>query len=213
LQKEKQLAYFVPNSLINMGRPRKHNIDGILDQGVDLLRRQGYHYTGLEDILTVCGLPKGSFYGSFHSKEDFGIRVLQRYVAMTTALMRKHTTDAKEASAFQRLHNFYAEIIEYFVAEGCVYGCLLNNLTLELAGYNDAFRDAIEAGHASFINTLAPCVKQAQEKGEMKTFLPAQDMAFYIHTNFDGAIVKMKGARDRYPLDLFLDTTFTLIAA
>ena len=194
-----------------MGRHRKYDIGDILDKGVELLRRQGYHHTSLDDILMTSGLPKGSFYGSFKSKEDFGVRVLDRYVEITVSMMRKHTENSKETSPLKRLYSFYEEIIAFFVAEGCVYGCLLNNLSLELAGYNDSFRDAIEQGHRTFIDTLSPSVAKAQEQGEMKTFLPARDMAFYIHTNFDGAIVKMKGVRDRYPLDLFLNTTFRLI--
>ena len=196
-----------------MGRHKKYDIDELLNIGVELLRKKGYHNTSLDDILLACGLPKGSFYGSFKSKEEFGIRVLERYVDTTVQLMLKHTLNKKEESALKRLHNFYTEVIDFFVAEGCGYGCLLNNLSLELAGYNDAFRDAIEKGHGKFIDTLTVCVEESQKTGEMKEFLPAKDMAFYIHTNFDGAIVKMKGVRDRYPLDLFLDTTFKLIAA
>ena len=196
-----------------MGRHKKYDIDEVLDKGVRLLRRQGYHNTSLDDILSVSGMPKGSFYSSFTSKEDFGVRVLNRYVEDTVSLMTKHLEDATEASPLQRLRNFYEDVIAYFVEEGCGFGCLLNDLSLELAGYNDTFRDAVREGHTRFIDTLAEGMDAAQERGEVRDFLPARELAFYVHTNFDGAIVKMKGARDRYPLDLFLTTTFDLIAA
>ena len=49
---------------MNQKQINKHNL---LDEGVALLMRQGYHGTGLKEILDAVNIPKGSFYNYFVS--------------------------------------------------------------------------------------------------------------------------------------------------
>ncbi|HEX8874632.1 MAG TPA: TetR/AcrR family transcriptional regulator, partial [Nitrosospira sp.] len=64
-----------------MPKPAKKefNRENLLNEGVVLLREQGYHGTGLQEILDAVNIPKGSFYNYFDSKEDFGAEVIQHY--------------------------------------------------------------------------------------------------------------------------------------
>ena len=55
------------------------NKEDILAKGEILLRTQGYNKTGINEILKASGIPKGSFYNFFESKEDFGLQVLAYY--------------------------------------------------------------------------------------------------------------------------------------
>jgi len=56
------------------------NRENLLNQGVTLLMEQGYHGTGLKEILDAVQIPKGSFYNYFGSKENFGAEVIQHYI-------------------------------------------------------------------------------------------------------------------------------------
>ncbi len=62
----------------------------LLDQGVTLLMEHGYHGAGLQAILQGVGVPKGSFYHYFPSKEDFSVEVIQHYIAPFIALLDAH---------------------------------------------------------------------------------------------------------------------------
>jgi TetR/AcrR family transcriptional repressor of nem operon len=57
-----------------MPKPTKKelNRENLLNQGVSMLMGQGYHGTGLQEILDAVNIPKGSFYNYFGSKENFG---------------------------------------------------------------------------------------------------------------------------------------------
>ena len=55
---------------------RTHKRDDLIRVGRDLIVRQGFNATGLSDILTTAGVPKGSFYYYFESKEDFGLAII-----------------------------------------------------------------------------------------------------------------------------------------
>ncbi|MEM8908120.1 MAG: TetR family transcriptional regulator C-terminal domain-containing protein, partial [Bacteroidota bacterium] len=85
------------------------------------------------------------------------------------------------------------------------------NFSLELAGYNASFQKAITNGHQKFIDKIAPCVKEAQEKGELIDHIKSWELTFLIHSSFDGVTVKMKGTGSDDALKLFLHNFFKLI--
>ncbi|MEL6140814.1 MAG: TetR family transcriptional regulator C-terminal domain-containing protein, partial [Bacteroidota bacterium] len=87
----------------------------------------------------------------------------------------------------------------------------LNNFSLEVANTTPSLQQLISEGHQQFIAKIEPCVHLAQEQKEFRTDLASWDLTYALHTAFDGAIVKMKGAGNHYPLKHFLDTTFGLL--
>ena len=50
--------------------------DLILSKGSAVMTRRGYHGTGVLEIVQAAGIPKGSFYHYFASKEDFALQAL-----------------------------------------------------------------------------------------------------------------------------------------
>ena len=51
----------------------------LIHVGRDLIVRQGFNATGLSDILATAGVPKGSFYYYFESKDDFGLAIIDDF--------------------------------------------------------------------------------------------------------------------------------------
>ena len=47
----------------------------------ELLTERGFQITGIDEILKRVGVPKGSFYHYFKSKDDFGHAVIDNYEA------------------------------------------------------------------------------------------------------------------------------------
>ena len=52
----------------------------LLDTGYRLVLSKGFSALGLQEILKGSGVPKGSFYHYFASKEAFGCALLDDYV-------------------------------------------------------------------------------------------------------------------------------------
>ncbi len=67
------------------GRPPKNRSsqadtrDLLLQAGLEVLTEKGFSSTGIDGILKRVGVPKGSFYHYFSSKEDFGTQLIERY--------------------------------------------------------------------------------------------------------------------------------------
>jgi TetR/AcrR family transcriptional repressor of nem operon len=51
----------------------------LLDAGVEAFHRRGFNGCGVQEITEAAGVPKGSFYNHFASKEALGAAVLDRY--------------------------------------------------------------------------------------------------------------------------------------
>ncbi|MDP6189387.1 MAG: TetR/AcrR family transcriptional regulator, partial [Gammaproteobacteria bacterium] len=67
------------------GRPSKSaqevedNRQRLISIGVALLTKKGFGVTGLDEVTKKAGLPKGSFYAYFDSKETFGLALIDAY--------------------------------------------------------------------------------------------------------------------------------------
>jgi TetR/AcrR family transcriptional regulator, transcriptional repressor for nem operon len=66
------------------------NKESLLTQGVQLLMQQGYHGTGLKEILDAVQIPKGSFYNYFTSKESYAADVIQHYIEPFIIQLESH---------------------------------------------------------------------------------------------------------------------------
>ncbi|WP_281561494.1 TetR/AcrR family transcriptional regulator [Thalassomonas sp. RHCl1] len=51
--------------------------DIILEAGHKAITAKSYHACGLKEILDLAGVPKGSFYHYFKSKDDFGLQLIE----------------------------------------------------------------------------------------------------------------------------------------
>lgn len=185
----------------------KHCRQAILEKGEDILRRQGYHKTGINQILTECNIPKGSFYNFFKSKEEFGLEVL-KYYGDNNYEMVKSFLESPEKSPLQRLKNLYNGLSEFNKNEGYKCGCLANNMILEVAGLNNNFRETLNAVYDRVLDLLTDCIKQAQQQNEIRNDYKAEELAQYIHGNFSGVLVRFKATQVDMPFKFFYDMTF-----
>ncbi|NET33869.1 MAG: TetR/AcrR family transcriptional regulator, partial [Cyanothece sp. SIO1E1] len=72
-----------------MARPKRNeNIrEKLLEQGLQLFISQGYHGTGIKEVVDQVRVPKGSFYNYFESKDHFGAEVIRHYSKWVIANM------------------------------------------------------------------------------------------------------------------------------
>ncbi|HKK77489.1 MAG TPA: TetR family transcriptional regulator C-terminal domain-containing protein [Saprospiraceae bacterium] len=191
---------------------QKHDKQEILLKGIFLLRRQGYHNTGINDILQECQIPKGSFYNFFRSKEDFGLQALELYGESMLRLMQKFTRN-EDLSPYERLVNFLEITIQANEEEDMQYGCLSMNFSVELAGYKDSFARLNADIFDYWTEELTACISEAQELGEVRSDYDAKTLAQFLYTNLFGAYARGKSERStnalRQMVDLSLDNLFT----
>ncbi len=175
------------------------NRENLLNQGVALLMQQGYHGTGLQEILDAVQIPKGSFYNYFGSKENFGAEVIQHYITpyiqQLTGYLEQPDTDA--LSALQRYFNESIAELERTDFKG---GCLLGNLIGEIGDSSDICRIALQVTLNRYRDVLQSGISKAQQQGTIRTDKSARDMADLLVNTWQGALLRMKVEQSAVPL-------------
>ena len=188
----------------------KHDINNILEKGIELFRLNGYHNTGIRDILKACDMPKGSFYHSFESKEDFVVKAILHFEEIIGKDFEKNISD-ESLSYYDRIRNHFNIHIDWYTEKDFKVGCLLGNLSTEVAGTIDPVSNTISAVYERWSRGLAGFIAKGQEEGEIIKHIEALDLANYLFDSFNGALGRMKVERSREPLNHFLDINMTLI--
>lgn len=189
---------------------QKYNKAEILLKGIYLLRRKGYHHTGINDILRECNIPKGSFYNFFHSKEDFAAQALDLYGESILRLIRQFTRDAS-LTPLERISGYFEMMIEANREEEMRFGCMAMNFSSELGGYNDRFAERSDRIFRQWVQECALCIEQGQQEGEFRMDYLAGDLAEYLYTAIFGGLARAKSVRSAEPMRLVLRSTLDFI--
>ncbi len=188
----------------------KHNIEEILDIGYDILRKKGYHNVGINQILNQAGIPKGSFYNFFESKEDFAIKVVKRYGETNTEWMQTFF-DNSELSPIESLQSFYKFMIDTNENDDFLSGCIINNMSIEVGRINETMAHKANEQFISWLNILARVINEGQELKEITHKFKALEIAEYLHAGFYGTFSRMKVTRNRTYMDTWYNMSFEFI--
>lgn len=182
----------------------------MLDAGVAMLLRQGYNNLGLAALLDATGIPKGSFYHHFKSKEDFGLQVVDRYMDNVHAGLDACLGDER-VPPLLRVRRFFEATEQTYRAQGYL-GCLLGGLGQELSGVSDAFRRKVERCLTEISNRLAACLGEAVQRGDLPKKTDPHRLAELLVNCWEGAALRTRLRRDPAPLRDMLDFYFRSVA-
>ncbi|MCE7991496.1 MAG: TetR family transcriptional regulator [Roseivirga sp.] len=174
----------------------------ILEKGTDLVYKNGYHGVGLQKILDEAGVPKGSFYYYFKSKEEFGLKLIDFYSKNALGFTRSFLEN-KERSPKDRIFDLFEAVKVTYTSQDYLLGCLLGNCSLEL-GDMPAFASKISGNFKTWQKLFETTIKEGQESGNIKMTYSPEDYAAFLLNSWEGALVRMKSERNNEPMDLFI---------
>ncbi|MCB1042796.1 MAG: TetR family transcriptional regulator C-terminal domain-containing protein [Acidobacteria bacterium] len=180
----------------------------LIETGLEIMREKGFNNTGLSEVLSEAGVPKGSFYHFFKSKEDFGEQILEHYARANLAMTEATLTQAG-VSPLQRMRAFFESAIDMCACNDYSGGCLIGNLTQELADQNPKMSGILERKWAQQRMLFQANLEEAQREGELSPALSPGDLADFLINAWQGAMMRMKLTHSDIPLRQFLAVTFT----
>ena len=195
----------------------KHHI---LDCGERLVASKGFVGVGLAEILSVAGVPKGSFYHYFGSKERFGeellARYLDQYLSRLDALLKADGTPAR--ARLMRYWSYWNVTQCGIAADDCSEPqagakCLIVKLSAEVADISETMRLTLRDGTDRVVQRIAQCLEEARFDGSVPPTLVADATALTLYELWLGASLLAKLRRDGSPFEHALRSTELLLGS
>ncbi|MDP1569484.1 MAG: TetR family transcriptional regulator C-terminal domain-containing protein [Vicinamibacterales bacterium] len=182
----------------------------LLEQGMTMLLKRGYNDLGVADVLDATGVPKGSFYHHFASKEDFGLQAIDMYMEQVHAGLDRCLGDTTRAP-LMRIRRFFELSAKKYRAEGNL-GCLLGGLGQELSGVSEAFRQKVDRCFTEIARRIADTLREAVANGDVPPGTDVDAMAHLLVNCWEGAALRSRLRRNPAPLHDMLDFYFRAAA-
>ncbi|GHJ38411.1 TetR/AcrR family transcriptional regulator [Streptomyces sp. TS71-3] len=166
----------------------------ILDAARRIVVARGYAAVGINEVLAAAGVPKGSFYHHFGSKDAFGEAMMKSYFDDYFATMDGIVADT-EATAGQHLMRYWQYFYDTQVADDCQGGCLVVKLGAEISDLSQAMRMATKAGTAEIVERIEKMIVRGIADGSVSVDEGARATAETLYGLWIGAsmIAKIHG--------------------
>ena len=181
--------------------------ESLLLVGQELFLNSSFNCVGLNDILKKSGIPKGSFYHYFESKEDFALQVLEQYHRQNKEALDELLRD-ESLTPYLQLKAFYQNTINHFDEIDYCQGCLMANLSQEVADVNEKLRCKISKLSKEIVDQVSDCIQRMEDNELNLDHLRPCEAAQVLVNSWQGAIMKMKLEKSREPLDVFMKFFF-----
>lgn len=168
----------------------------IIEVASKLFFEQGYHVTGIKQIIEAADIAKGTFYSHFKSKEELGLEWLElgshKWKERRNAFLENFETPAEKLVA---LFDFQAK-----GAEECGYrGCAMLNMLAETPELGCPMRKAIRSYKKDYLAFIQNLVDQCLPEA------PAADReqrAGAIYLLSEGAVVAAQSFCKTGPIEI-----------
>jgi TetR/AcrR family transcriptional regulator, transcriptional repressor for nem operon len=182
----------------------------LLQVGLERFRAMGYASTGVKEILDEADVPKGSFYHHFASKEAFAREVLTLYIRGENERAEKILRVGK-AAPVKRLRRYFEELIAIYGPTAKISGCMLGNLSLEMADHSDSIQSLLRQSFSSWQSAIADNLREAIDRGDLPRSSKPQELAGFLLNSYQGALLRSKADRSGKPLETFLHFAFDIL--
>ncbi len=159
----------------------------IIERAAGLFNSLGYYRASLSDLMQATGLEKGGIYNHFSSKDELAIAAFEHAVSLAGA--RLLSTVKKEEDSFKKLIAFI-EGFESLATEPVLPGgCPLLNCAIENDDGNPLLREKVRVALVKLLAFAEDLIGSAQEKGELNDSVIAKELAVFIISSLEGAMM------------------------
>lgn len=163
----------------------------LVDAAVDTISLSGFNGCGVRDIVDKAGVPKGSLYNYFRSKEALGCAAVQRYWEQY-AIPQLGILTCASMPPDERIMAYLDDVRERFEARGFTGGCMIGNLSAELSDQSSAMAERLAMVFRVWTEVVDACVAEGQAAGTVRATLDPAATARFIVNALQGAILRAK---------------------
>lgn len=187
--------------------PKHSNRADMVKNGLRLVHERGFGASSVRDIAEATRAPHGSFISHFGSKEAFGLELIEAYHDMTSAAVAA-TLRNDELPPLARLRAWMTNQLHYLRQHDMRRGCLYGNMAGEMSEHSEPIRARVVEIFAENRASVTYCLDAAIVAGELPKGTPSGELAGFIVSSLQGAILVAKAQRDPAPVQRFIKVLF-----
>jgi TetR/AcrR family transcriptional repressor of lmrAB and yxaGH operons len=177
----------------------------MLDAAAELFRAQGYHATGLNQLVAQGGAPKGSMYFHFPGgKEQLAAEAMREAAGRVLEQLRAAAQGAPDAATAIAL--VIDALADELVATGFRSGCPLASVALDASSQSEPIAAACGEGYRSWRDAIAALLHRHGVAEE-----PAAALATVTLAAIEGGLLLARTDRDVRPLRQVRDHLVSVI--
>lgn len=181
----------------------------IIDVARSLMTQKGYTAVGLTELLGAAGVPKGSFYHYFRSKEEFGQALLEEYfseyLGRVDSLMHAQGTGAERLLGYLK---YWAQTQAFDHTEE---KCLVVKLGAEVCDLSEDMRAVLEKGTSQIMQRMIAGIECGQADGSISSRAEAAFLAESLYQLWLGASLMVKVKQSVQPFDVAYEMSQKLL--
>ena len=190
--------------------PRPSLREKILTEGFKVVLEQGYCGATVRDIVRAADVPQGSFTNHFASKEAFCLELLIRYFAMVQENITK-TLRNDSLKPLSRLRQWFDIQLDFLKPADFRNGCLIGNFSAEVCAHSDTIQAKLVEMYAEIHESVVYCLKAAVKSRELPATVDCNELAYFLYSSLQGAILQAKVERSPLPLKRFIKIAFSTV--
>jgi TetR/AcrR family transcriptional regulator, transcriptional repressor for nem operon len=199
--------YSLGQSLAPKLMPKPNVREKVVLAGLEQFHRLGFNGCSVEDITSFAGVPKGSFYNHFESKEDLALHAMERY---REAGLHKSLGE-QNRSPVKRLEEYFSFLSKAFIDSDNSKGCLFGNLANEMADHSPAIRERLKSIFVDWTQVIASVIRDGQVAGEITSSQKPRQLAGFLLSAWEGTLVRARCTKDSSPLKDFNEIVFSTL--
>jgi len=177
----------------------------LIHTGQEVIWSKGYDLASIKDITNAAGLPKGSFYHYFESKEKFALEAMNEFIAT----FKEELPDSKnDLTSLEKLIDVrIASILKINYARECYMSVMCHAYTEQDEAFRVAVLDALELSNEAMHSLLV----SLKDKRLINQNLAIDELMEFVDFSWRGARLKARLMKSDKPLILFKKYLFDLL--
>jgi TetR/AcrR family transcriptional repressor of nem operon len=181
----------------------------LVDAAKTNFHERGFNGTGVQDVVSSAGVPKGSFYNHFESKEALGAEIVELYFDE-----RNKRSVLKDTSIHpsERLTIYFRAMNDRVEARNFVAGCLVGNFSAELADQSSIIRERLSTIWAQWTAEIAAVIDEVYVSQGRSSAPASSTIAYFLLSAWEGSVLRSKVDKSSRPLDVFMEMMAAILA-
>jgi TetR/AcrR family transcriptional repressor of nem operon len=162
-----------------------------MQAGQQLFLTRGFNGCGVQEITSAAGIPKGSFYSYFETKEAFALAVLEGFWIGVERKFGGILLDLT-LKPLERVARYFKALSDDKARQHYAHGCLIGNFSLEITDVSADTRAKLSDIFERWESPIVACLREAQSKKEITANCDLRDLAASIIESWEGAVMRAK---------------------